>query len=109
MVSQNGENINDDILGELGSKKAHGKNIDVYEVVALIDSSRDVSKIRDWLIDQHVCSKSDWTKALANQKVKDFLGHYPQTATEYLNLWLAKHKIAIDYKRRITHDQPHIS
>lgn len=97
--------IHEDLLKDLGSRLATGKTINIYEVVGLIDFTGDYLKVRDWLIDSKVCNKSEWKKAEEYQKVVDFLGKYPDSASEYLDLWLVKHGITIDYKRKITTDQ----
>lgn len=97
--------IHDEILSDLGSKLAMKKPINIYEVVGLVDFTGDYLKVRDWLINSRVCNKSEWKKAEEYQKAVDFLGKYPESATEYLTLWLDKHGIDIDYKRKISIDQ----
>lgn len=97
--------IHDDILSDLGAKLATNKPINIYEVVGLVDFSGDYLKVRDWLIDSRVCTKAEWRKAEEYQKAVDFLGKFPESASEYLDLWLEKHGITIDYKRKITTDQ----
>jgi hypothetical protein len=96
--------INDTILADLGSRKARGLDIDVHEIIGLIDfTKKSYTRIKDWILDEKITTKSEWNKALQNQEIKNFLGRYPQSATEYLNLWLKKNEIKIDYKRRISH------
>lgn len=93
--------VNDELLKELGAKNATNKTIDVYEVMAFVDFSGDWQKVRDWFLEQRICNKTEWKKAEEYQRAVEFLGKYPQTAMEYLDLWLEKNHMTIDYKRKI--------
>ena len=47
--------VNEDILADLGSKKARGLNIDVYEVIALLDFSKKTHlKVKEWILDEKI-------------------------------------------------------
>jgi hypothetical protein len=95
--------LTDEILSELGSKRARNIPIDIFEIVSLLDEESDSLKIRDWLVSQRVCTRADWQKALNCQQIKTFLGRYPKSATEYLQSWIDRHGIIMDYKCNIRH------
>lgn len=98
--------LHDEILAELGGKKARGIEIDVYEVVDLIDVSKNYSKVRDWLIKERIATKYEWNKALEYKKRKDALGGDVQTPTELLSFWIKNNDIAVDYKSQIKQKTP---
>ncbi len=99
-------NLHDDILAELGSKKARGIEIDVYDYISLIDFDNNCTRIRDWFIKEHLITKREWNRAVEVQKVKEELGGDPKTPAIFLDLFCKKNNIKVDYKKAITQDVP---
>ena len=99
MFGQSSSNtkLEDDILADLGSKKALGKPIILNEVVSLLNPDSNNKKIKNWMINEKICNKVEWNKSIHYQTVKNLLGNYPKNATEYLQLWIKRKNIILDY------------
>jgi hypothetical protein len=90
-------NYHDNLLAELGSKKARGIEIDLTEAVSLINLSQNYTKIRDWMIRERLVTKHDFEKLLRRKYICDEMGGDPKTPTTFLNLHCNKYNIKVDY------------
>lgn len=93
------------LLQEIAGKKATGKNINIEEIIDMIDVQSDYTKIKEWILSEKICSRSEWNNLLNVKQVKNELGNYPKTAKEYLNLWVKNHKLKVNYRKDIISDE----
>jgi hypothetical protein len=99
------EDLHDDILAELGSKKARNIEIDVHDYAELLDLTRNYTKVRDWFIQERYVTRREWDRVIELRKIKDDLGGNPKTARVFLQLFCRKNNIKVDFKKTIIQNE----
>lgn len=103
-MSDNEDTIND-VISLISVKLSKNEDIDLNEVLSFVDVSSNISRLRKYVLDNKICSKSEWKAAVSAQKAIDLFGAYPTSVSNFLDLWVEKHEIKINYKGHITTKQ----
>lgn len=98
------EPINQKLLISLATKKIKGEDLDLNEIIQFVDLNADYQQIKDWTIKEKIATPKDWVSAIKTKQVKDHLGGYPKTVTEFVEMYVKKNRIDINFKKQITHD-----
>lgn len=92
---------NDQLLISCYQKKLSGKDVELNEVIQLVDTSTDSSKLKDWLVNNKVCTSKEYYSALKKHENYNKLGGNPETCTELFDMVVDKYNVELSYKKEI--------
>ena len=92
---------NDQLLISCYQKKLSGDDIELNQVIQLIDTSTDSSKLRDWLVSNKICTNKEFYSALKKHENYSKLGGNPETCTELFDMVVDKYSVELSYKKEI--------
>ena len=92
---------NDQLLISCYQKKLSGGDIELSEVIKLVDTATDSSKLRDWLVVNKVCTNKEFYSALKKHENYNKLGGSPETCTELFDMVVDKYNVELSYKKEI--------
>ncbi|WP_179874223.1 VapE domain-containing protein [Rhizobium sp. L43] len=102
----NTDNFEDEIVKELRTQFANGKEIDVFETAIQLDLRPEMKAVKKWFLDNSICDKAEYAGALKQARIKRELGYIPKTAVEYVDKWIAHNKISVNYQQIMKQEIP---
>ncbi|MGO1160864.1 VapE domain-containing protein [Brucella sp. C7-11G] len=93
--------LQQEIIDSVRDMLANNEDIDVMSLALQTDLTSDMKKVRDYLVNGQFCSKPEWTAALKVSRVKRELGFYPQNVTEFVEFYVERENISVDFQKRM--------
>ncbi|GAA5666962.1 hypothetical protein Brsp07_05485 [Brucella sp. NBRC 14130] len=93
--------VQKEIIDSLRDMMSKGEEINVMELAIHTDLTADMTQVKTFLINGQFCSKSEWDAAVKVAHIKRELGFYPKTVIEFVDAYIKRENISVDYQKRM--------